>query len=151
MKNLNSIPAIALAPHFYDSFFLKDSLNNGLSSKRRFTNQPTEYPAVNIQSNENGFVVELAAPGLNKEKFNIQFNQDKLTISYKQEEQNETAQVHYSLQEYSLRSFSRSFTFQKQLIDEDNITAEYQNGILRLELPKRESAKPKAPKQITIA
>lgn len=151
MKNYNNIPAFTLTPHYYDSFFLKDSHRNGLSSKQPFAKQATKYPAVNIQAKDDGFVLELAAPGLNKENFHIQFNQDQLTIAYKPAEQQENAQPEYALQEFALRAFSRSFAFQKQLIDEENITAAYQDGILRLELPKKEAAKPKAPKQITIA
>lgn len=151
MKNFNSLPGVALAPHFYDSFFLKDSLLNGLNSKPRVAKQASHYPAVNILSHENGFVLELAAPGLQKENFHIQFNQDQLHIAYKPAEQHKTAQATYTLQEFTVPAFSRSFAFQKQLIDEENITAAYQDGILRLELPKREAAKPKAPKQISIA
>ncbi len=151
MKNMNRLNALALAPEFYDSFLLKDLLSN-TSFKPVLNKQTVHYPAVNIQVNSDAYVLELAAPGLNKKNISIVFEKEMLTVSYTNPAATEATQKEaYSLQEFKLRSFSRNFTFPERAIDEENIKANYQDGILRLELPKREEAKPKAPKKISVA
>ena len=98
------------------------------------------------------FVVEVAAPGLKKENFQIALDKDVLSISHK-EENSEAApeETKYLKREFKTYSFSRSFTFPKGVIDEDKIEAQYVDGVLRLSIPKKEEAKPKAARQISIS
>ena len=106
-------------------------------------------PAANVYETPTAYLLELNVPGRNKEDFNINLEKDLLTISF---EKNETAQaegVTTIRKEFGVKSFRRSFSLDEK-IDANNITAKYENGILKLELPKKEQAK-QEPKQITIS
>lgn len=97
-------------------------------------------PAVNILENADHFIVTLAAPGLKKEDFKIHIEGDQLTISSEKEESSESKEEKYSRKEYNYASFSRSFTLPES-IQKDRIEAQYDNGILKLHLPKKEDVK----------
>ena len=116
-----------------------------------FTNSSFR-PAVNIQENDSEYGIELVAPGFKKEDFNIKIEDKKLTISAEIENLNEKSEneTNYTLREFLLRSFTRTFTLPENKINEDEIKANYVNGILLVSLPKKEEAKPKAPKLIEI-
>ncbi|MDW8205072.1 MAG: Hsp20/alpha crystallin family protein [Cytophagales bacterium] len=107
-------------------------------------------PEANIKENADEFIVELAVPGLKKEDFNIQVEDNVLRISaIKQNEStNEATTVH--CREFSFYSFERTFRLPKSA-DGDKIASTYTNGVLHLNIPKREEAKPKAPRTIQIA
>lgn len=139
-------------PVFFDSFLLKNlggwpEVNNG--SRPVFTR-----PAVNIKEQENGFEVELAAPGLRKEDFSVVIDKNVLTISSVQnglqEQEERKEKEKYSVREFSVSSFERSFSLPENTIDEEKVEASYQDGILRLQLPRKEEKKPTV-KQIKIS
>jgi HSP20 family protein len=93
-------------------------------------------PAVNIREDEKSFSIVMAAPGLQKEDFNIGINQQVLTISSeKKAETEEKEEGKFTRREYSYSSFSRSFTL-PTTIDTDKIEANYENGELKITLPK---------------
>ncbi|MBL3657658.1 Hsp20/alpha crystallin family protein [Fulvivirga sediminis] len=104
-------------------------------------------PKVNIRELENGFTVELAAPGYKKEDFKIELDNNLLTISAAVKENPEETHK-YTSKEFSYQSFTRSFTLPKS-IEGEKIKASYENGILNVEIPKKEIVK--ATKTITIA
>jgi HSP20 family protein len=112
----------------------------------------TGAPAVNVKEDNEAFWVEVAAPGLKKEDFKVTLDNGLLTISTeshgKHEEKN--GEGRYTRREFSYRSFSRSFTL-PNTVEADRIDARYQDGILHLEIPKKEEAKRKGPRQIAIA
>jgi len=108
-------------------------------------------PATNIKEDETCYSIELAVPGLNKEDIKINLDNDRLTISAEQEEKNETNAEGYTRKEFSYSSFSRTFTLPENSIENDNVSAEYKNGILFVTLPKREELKPKPAREINIA
>ncbi len=114
-----------------DSFF-NDPFEGGRSN----------LPAVNILENDENFVVELAVPGRNKEDFNIKVRENRLVISHKLEAKKDRETKKYSLREFTSNSFERSFTLPKGKVNTDAIKANYENGILSVELPKQEEAKP---------
>ncbi len=132
-----------------------DSLWNNFMNGDFYMNQNGLYcgsqslPAVNILENDDKFMIELAAPGLNKEGFNIEYNNGKLTVSAKKSEEKET--VKYSKQEFNYAGFSRSFVVPKQKVEDGNITAAYENGVLNITLPKREEVKPKPARMVEIS
>ncbi|MFA6277888.1 MAG: Hsp20/alpha crystallin family protein [Pedobacter sp.] len=97
-------------------------------------------PAVNISETADNFHVELAAPGLAKEDFKINLERKMLSISVQKEQSNEQEDKNYSRKEFSYSSFTRSFTLPDS-VDENGIIAKYTNGVLRLDIPKREEAK----------
>lgn len=104
-------------------------------------------PSANIIDNDESFEIALAVPGMNKKDFNIDLDEDLLTISSKIEKKDEKK---YSKREFNYNNFSRSFSL-PELIDRENINAEYKNGILKLTLPKKEEAKAKLPKNIDVS
>lgn len=107
-------------------------------------------PSVNITESEDQFLLEVAAPGLSKEDFNISIDKDQLVISTsKNEEKEDKEEGKWMRKEFNFSSFKRSF-YLGDHINHENISATYENGILSIQLPKKEEAKPKAPKQITI-
>lgn len=109
-------------------------------------------PAVNIQENEDAYLVEMAAPGLDKDKFKIELDKNRLSISYHNELNNEenSEDEKFVRREYSFTSFARSFHLNKSVVDEDKIEAKYENGILNITIPKREEAKDKPARRIEI-
>lgn len=133
------------APNFPDlvESFLKNS-------ETFAPNHTQSLPAVNVIENENGFKLELAAPGLKKENFKINFNENTLTISAEKEVKTEETKEKFTRKEFSYASFKRSFTLPKT-VDGEKIAASYNEGILTVELPKKEEAKPKEPRSIEIA
>ncbi len=105
-------------------------------------------PAVNIAENEQEYHLEFALAGYNKENLKINLDQDTLTVSAKVEKKasNESEDKKYTRREYTSKSFSRSFYLPEQ-VNEEDIEAVFENGILVLTLPK--AAKEKA-KEINI-
>jgi HSP20 family protein len=134
-------------PTLFDRFFDNDLFD---WSNKNFSLTNTTLPAVNIMEDDNSYQVEMAAPSLNKDDFKIELNNDVLTISSEKKTENETKEgQRYTRKEFSYQSFSRSFTLPDS-VDSDKIKAKYENGILKVTIPKREDAKPRPVKQISI-
>ena len=106
------------------------------------------FPPANIIENNEQYKIEMAAPGMDKADFKINLDDKILTITADKKAATETKEEKLIRKEFSYKSFNRSFTMDEK-IDSANITARYENGILKLELPKREEIKGGA-KQITI-
>lgn len=111
----------------------------------------SSFPPVNIQETTDAFHLELSAPGRNKEDFNLNVENGLLTISFdkKEKEENKTDEYKTIRKEFSFKSFKRSFNLDDR-IDANGIQAKYENGVLKLYLPKKEQAKENT-KQITIS
>lgn len=107
-------------------------------------------PAVNISENEDSFMLEMAAPGMQKSDFKINLDNNVLTLSSEKQDEQEENNENFSRKEFNYSSFSRSFTLPKS-IDFDKIKADYKDGILKVSLPKREDAKVALNRQIEIA
>lgn len=105
-------------------------------------------PATNIMENENSFQIELAVPGMKKEDFKINLENNILTVSSEKTTEKKEEKENYTKREFHYGSFSRSFTLPKT-VESDKIKAAYDNGILKLELPKKEEIK--VSKEIQIA
>lgn len=135
-------------PSLFDRFFNNDLFDWSASN---YSNTNTTLPSVNIKESSDDFEVEVAAPGFTKNDFRIELNHDLLTISSDKEIENETkdGQI-FSLREFSYQSFSRSFTL-PNTADSEKIGAKYENGILRIVIPKKEEARPKPARQISIS
>lgn len=110
----------------------------------------TGYPSasVNIHETADAFHLELNAPGRNKADFKINVNNGLLTISYEKKEETEQKDYKTIRREFSYRSFKRSFTID-DTINAEAIEARYDNGVLKLLLPKKEAEK-LSPKEIAI-
>lgn len=141
LRNTNQVPSL------FDRFFDGDMFD---WSNRNFSNTNTTIPSVNIKENTDAFMVEVAAPGFEKDDFKIELNLNTLSISSEKKVENETREGEvFTKREFSYQSFSRSFTL-PQIADGDRIEANYQNGILTVLIPKREEAKPKPARMIEI-
>src|ERR1700755_204461 len=124
----------ALMPGFNDVF---DSIFTDTFFSERMV---TRVPAVNISETENNYQVELAAPGLKKEDFKLNLERNQLTISVAQTSDQQDNQKNYSKREYSYSSFVRSFTLPESA-DHGQIEASYTDGVLKIDIAKREEAK----------
>ena len=120
-------------------------------TNRNFSDTKTTLPSINVKENADGFMVEVAAPGFEKNEFNIELDNDVLTISSEKNIENETKDdERVTREEFSYQSFSRSFTL-PTLVERDKINAKYENGILNIVIPKKEVAKAKPARQIKIS
>jgi HSP20 family protein len=132
---------------------MDDDWNNLFDWRNRnFSRNTTTLPSVNVKETNDDFVVEMAAPGMKKDDFDIQLENDMLTIRsevrHEDGEQNEDGK--YTRREFSYQSFQRSFNLNNRVVDDANISATYEDGILQLTLPKKEEAKQKPPRQIEV-
>ncbi|MBC7721663.1 MAG: Hsp20/alpha crystallin family protein [Pedobacter sp.] len=129
--------------------YLFDEIFNGFPTNwGKDQVQNTFSPAVNINETNNGYHVELNVPGRNKEDFKVAIDNNLLTIAFEQKEATEQADYKTLRREFSFKSFKRSFSLDEK-VNADAVQAKYENGILKLFLPKREDIKI-APKEIAI-
>ena len=146
-RNRNFLPALS---RFWDD---DDFFNRGMINwDTNFSNSDSTLPAVNIKETENSYKVEMAAPGMKKQDFKIELDNNVLTISSEKSEESQegNGNERYSRREFSYQSFQRSFTLPKEVVDEDKIEAHYREGVLQLNIPKKEKAKQKPPRKIEI-
>jgi HSP20 family protein len=106
------------------------------------------FPPVNIHETSEAYHLELSAPGRSKEDFKLAVDNGQLTISFEKKEDTKTEDYKTVRKEFSFRSFKRSFTLDDK-IDSNGIQAKYENGVLKVLLPKKEQVK-ESTKQITI-
>lgn len=106
-------------------------------------------PTANITENRKEYMVELAAPGLDRKDFNIELDEKTLTISAEKETEDKKEEDQYTRKEYSFQSFKRTF-YIPQPIKEDKIEAKYDNGILKVTMPKLKEAQSKTVQRIEI-
>ena len=112
---------------FFEGEFLPSRRNRNFGS----------LPAANIKETEGSFLVELASPGMTKEDFKIELDEDLLTIRSEKETEKEEKDTRYTKREFNFTSFVRSFRLPEE-VDAEKITAKYEDGILQLEIPKKE-------------
>lgn len=129
-------------PSLLDEFF-KPDWNGGIQ------NEQLVLPAVNIKESETDFGIEFYAPGLLKEDFNIEIDQKTLSVSDDKKFENQETTKKYSRKEFSFSAFKRNFDMPES-VNIDKIEALYENGVLKINLPKREEALPKPKRVIAI-
>ena len=129
-------------PSLFDEFFTRD-FGIDLAPRRHQT------PAVNITEKDNAFHLDLVAPGKEKKDFDVELEEDTLTISTTAENEIVQNDTQFTRREFDYASFTRSFRI-PETIDTKNIKANYKNGLLSIVLPKRKEAIPEPKKQIEI-
>lgn len=107
-------------------------------------------PAVNIRENDDHFEIDLAAPGLSREDFNVSVEDGVLTISCEKEEEKNEEKEEYTSREFSYQSFRRAFSLPES-VDQENIKAQYTEGILKITLQKDPEAHKEKTKKIEIS
>lgn len=144
--------------HQFDPFqqLVNDFLGRDMAelSRAPFAERPLQWPAVNVQEAAQGYTLEVVAPGLSRDDFQLALDKNVLTIAYEKqtdkteatEEPKADSQPQYLRREYVHRSFKRAFTL-PAAVDMEGIDATYNDGILRIVLPKKAE---EAPKRIAI-
>lgn len=118
---------------FADDFYTKSSLlRNGLPTNRQ------TVPAVNIKNEKEHYAIEVVAAGFDKSDFQIEFNENKLTIEAQITEEKKEEKDNYSHKEFAKMAFKRTFLVEEKEIDTENITASYEAGVLTVHVPKQE-------------
>ncbi|MFZ6013857.1 MAG: Hsp20/alpha crystallin family protein [Bacteroidota bacterium] len=107
-------------------------------------------PTANITETSKEYELELAAPGLERKDFNVEVDHHTLTISAEKEEEKNEKNGGYSRKEYSFNSFSRSFTLPEN-VKEGNINAKYENGVLKVSIPKAKETQVKPAHKVTVS
>jgi len=141
--NFGTFPSLST---WFDDI-LGDDLPNRLHSN---FNTGITLPAVNIKENTDAYVVEMAVPGFNKNDFDVNVENNVLTISSETEETKETEEDNFTRREFGYSSFKRTFSL-PDTVASDKISANYDEGILNVVLPKREEAKQKPSRNIKIS
>lgn len=139
----------SVSDFFNTDFFGRPSIFDFNGNFPRF-NLLNKVPSVNITETSEGYEVEIAAPGLTKKDFKIETDNDLLTISSEKKDEQEEEKENYWRKEFSYHSFSRSFHLPKNSLPE-KIEAKYEDGILKLTLPKKEVSASKPKKEIKVA
>lgn len=131
-------------PSVFSDFF-NDFMNEEVVPRNVFKS----VPAVNISETPDHFHIELAAPGMKKEDFKIQVENGVLSIGAEKKEEKQEGDAKYTRKEFSYTSFSRSFTMPEH-VNPEGILAEYTNGVLKLDLPKKDELKKKPVREIPV-
>lgn len=136
-------------PALFDDAFFKEFFD--VAPKGSFGVQKS-VPAVNVKETDKAYKVEVAAPGVKREDFKIEVEDNLLTISTssKSSSEEKSEEGRYTKKEFSYQSFSRSFNLDPELVDAESIAAKYEDGILHLEIPKREKQDLKVKKSISV-
>jgi len=132
-------------PSLVEEFLKGDLMPNFFDTETRYS-----LPAVNIVENKDDYRIEVAAPGLNKDDFKVNLENNVLTVSSEKEEKRDDNDERIMRREFSYASFERSFTL-PVTVDADKIKANHKDGILQITIPKKEEAKQKPLRQIKVA
>jgi len=136
-------------PSLLDKFFEGNMMD---WNTWNFAGSNSTLPAVNVSENEDEYKLDVAAPGMTKNDFKLNYDNGRLTISSERKEEKEEKDGEtITRREFSYQSFQRSFSVPENVINADKITAKYDNGILHVTLPKCEEVKPKPAKEIKIS
>lgn len=130
MVRRNTEPVLS---NLINSFFENDFTD-------RMDHSLKAMPKTNIMENETSYDVEMLVPGFNKDDFNLNVERDLLIISASKEEKKEEKQdSKVVFREYNVQSFERSFTLSND-VDSNKIEASYENGVLKVNIPKKKEA-----------
>lgn len=138
-----------MKPVLRDSF---PNLSNFFTDDLFFSNFLSKdvYPAVNVKENDKGYELEVVAPGIKKDGFKLEIDDDMMTISGEAESSKEKETKKYYRKEYNFESFSRQFILPENTL-KDDVKAEYTDGVLRIKIAKETKTKAKEKKAIPIS
>jgi HSP20 family protein len=131
-------------PAYWDDFF-----NDRFFSHLNTATSSHQTPAVNVAEDEKGYTIEVAAPGIDRKDFSLEVENDILTISTEHKEGKQDKKQNYLRREFNYHTFKRSFEL-PETVDQDQIRATHESGILRLSLPKKEEEVQNTPRQIAV-
>jgi HSP20 family protein len=131
-----------MAPSLFEEIFGKDWLSFDHPVKKAI-------PAVNVKEDVQGFLIEMAVPGMKKKDFTIQLDKKAIVISYGKKVEKPDEEKKYTRKEFEITSFKRTFIL-PETADQEKVAANYQDGILSINIPKQEAAKKKEPRLINV-
>ncbi len=126
-------------------FFNDDNLFN-----TPFFEEDALLPAMNVKEHDEGFDIEFVAPGFTKKDFEVTIDEDVLHICGEKEKESEETEEAYTRKEFSYNSFERSLKLPKSVNTDQEVKATYKNGILKLNLLKKEATKEVTKKVIEV-
>ncbi|GAB4235671.1 MAG: Hsp20/alpha crystallin family protein [Ekhidna sp.] len=136
---------------FPSTSFFDDFLTRDLFDWSNWTDSSNStVPRVNIVESNDDFRVEMAAPGMKKDDFHVELDNDMLTIYSEVQNEQTNEDKNYTRREFSYQSFRRSFHL-PNTVEADKIEATYKDGLLSLVIPKKEEAKKKPARTIAIS
>jgi len=145
VKRNGGLPSL-FSDFFGGSLFDKEfDWGNELFPSRLGINVPT----ANVTETAKEYRIELAAPGLDRKDFKVEIDNNTLTVSAEKEEEKKEKDGGYSRQEYSFNSFSRSFALPEN-VREGSVDAKYENGILRIVIPKERETPVKVARKVEV-
>ncbi len=106
-------------------------------------------PSTNIKETDNGYTIEMAVPGIDKNNVDIRVEKDQLIVESKTSSENEESNDKYTMRQFNYSAFRKSFYLNNK-IDNDKIDAQYKDGILYISLEKKDEAKTKEPRTIIV-
>ncbi len=144
----NSLLPLIPTTNLIDDLFSREIFD---WTDRNFSSIGSNLPSVNIKETENKLQIDLAAPGMRKEDFKVEIDNNTLLISSERQEEKEESSKknNFIRKEFNYQSFYRSFAL-PEYIDENKIKAIYKDGILHLEIAKKEGSQKKTVKNIAI-
>ena len=144
-QNATLFPSL---PSLLEDFLTRNWADSTLASR----NYSATLPAVNVKETNEEYIIDVAAPGMKRDEFKVELDNNVLTISSQREEEQEEngENRNYTRREFNYQSFQRSFTLPENKVEGEKIVAHYVDGIVHITLPKRDEAKVKPAKQITI-
>ncbi|WP_396170236.1 Hsp20/alpha crystallin family protein [Flavobacterium sp.] len=134
--------------NFFDDFITKDLFD---WTDRNFAALGSNLPSVNLKETDTKIEVELAAPGMKRDDFKVEIDNDILMISSEKEDKKEEVnkKENYIRREFNYQTFSRTFSL-PETIDENKIEATYKDGILHVMIGKKEGIQKRSLKSIPI-
>lgn len=109
-------------------------------------------PAINVKETDKSYIVELAAPGMRKEDFDVNINHEGnliIKMDHKQETNEEDKKARYLRREFSYTKFEQTLILPED-VHKDKISARVNDGVLTVELPKIQKEEVKVARQITV-
>ena len=142
---------MAMLPVFGRNTWMPDVFNDFFDNDF-MTRANATAPAINVKENDKEYTVELAAPGLKKDDFNVNIDRDgnlHIHRESKNEKKDEDKKSHYLRREFSYSKFEQTLLLPDD-VDKDGIEAKVNDGVLTVNLPKTEKKEDKTLKQIEV-
>jgi HSP20 family protein len=135
-------------PSLLEDFFNRDWTDSSIARR----SVAATLPAVNIREDNDQFLLEVAAPGMKRDDFKVELDNSVLTISSDKGENHveQNGAANYARREFNYQAFQRSFSLPEDKVEGDKIAARYTDGILHISIPKKDEAKLKPIKKITV-
>lgn len=149
MNRNNGLSLLPELPAIFNDSIVRDWFQWPVN---RTEEEPSTLPSVNICEHDTHYELSVAAPGMSKNDFKVELDNNRLVISGERKQEKEQKQGgNYLRKEFNYQSFTRSFTLAEKQVERDKIQAKYTDGVLYITMPKTPEAKSKAVRTIQIS